>query len=551
MSAPDRDLLYKYFITDNLYVKECADKFGISEDAAYYWIRKFGFKKSKEQKKAAYSRAQKESDNKGCRKISDLKLLAPEAAFTDYFMFQSHTMAETTEHFSLTDGEFYRLQREYSCYKDQKQARAQGLRTLGWEPFSKTKEKVSKEAFYEYYVKENHSIEETLSHFNIREAGFYKLHKIYNIHKEKSQQIELTLHTKGCEAIADVYARIDKEAFVIDYNKKLPLYELMTKYDIKSWVTFSQIIDDLKLSKRKNLGTSIENFKFEQVLDKNTISYKKEFYLYYDLPERDYYKYDFLISDTNTFVEINPSATHNTVWSPFGEDHKPNISTDYHKQKTLVAKKFNYNCINIWDWDDQNKILDLIVPNTLKIKIAARKCTVKEVDKNTAIKFIEDNHIQGKCNNIKLSIGLFYNNKLVQLIALGKPRYNKNYEYELLRLCTLTGYSITGGASKIFSYMTKVLNIKSIVSYCDLSKFSGNIYDILGFKLLRINKPSRHWYNIKTKQHITDNLLRQRGFDQLFGTNYGKGTSNEQLMLDAGFLPVYDCGQATYVFNIV
>ena len=46
-------------------------------------------------------------------------------------MFQSHTMAETTEHFSLTDGEFYRLQREYSCYKDQKQARAQGLKTLG------------------------------------------------------------------------------------------------------------------------------------------------------------------------------------------------------------------------------------------------------------------------------------------------------------------------------------------------------------------------------------------------------------------------------------
>ena len=117
---------------------------------------------------------------------------------------------------------------------------------------------------------------------------------------------------------------------------------------------------------------------------------------------------------------------------------------------------------------------------------------MKEVDKNTAIKFIEDNHIQGKCNNIKLSIGLFHNNKLVQLIALGKPRYNKNYEYELLRLCTLTGYSIIGGASKIFSYMTKVLNIKSIVSYCDLSKFSGNIYDILGFKLLRINKPSRH-----------------------------------------------------------
>ena len=56
--------------------------------------------------------------------------------------------------------------------------------------------------------------------------------------------------------------------------------------------------------------------------------------------------------------------------------------------------------------------------------------------------------------------------------------------------------------------------------------------------------------NIKTKQHITDNLLRARGFDQLFNTNFGKGTSNDELMLQAGFVTVYDCGQATYVLKI-
>ena len=50
--------------------------------------------------------------------------------------------------------------------------------------------------------------------------------------------------------------------------------------------------------------------------------------------------------------------------------------------------------------------------------------------------------------------------------------------------------------------------------------------------------------------HITDGLLRQRGFDQLFGTHYGKGTSNEQLMLDNGFVEIYDCGQQAYVLNL-
>lgn len=60
---------------------------------------------------------------------------------------------------------------------------------------------------------------------------------------------------------------------------------------------------------------------------------------------------------------------------------------------------------------------------------------------------------------------------------------------------------------------------------------------------------SKHRVSMKTGKHITDNLLRQRGFDQLFGTSYGKGTSNEQLMLDNGFVVVYDAGQATYVWT--
>ena len=62
--------------------------------------------------------------------------------------------------------------------------------------------------------------------------------------------------------------------------------------------------------------------------------------------------------------------------------------------------------------------------------------------------------------------------------------------------------------------------------------------------------PTCHWYNIKTGQHITDNLLRQRGFDQLFSTNYGKGTSNRELMLQHNFVEIYDCGQSTYVWTL-
>lgn len=141
---------------------------------------------------------------------------------------------------------------------------------------------------------------------------------------------------------------------------------------------------------------------------------------------------------------------------------------------------------------------------------------------------------------------MFYNEELVEVITFGKPRYNKRYEWELLRLCIKPGYRIAGGSEKLFNYFIKQNNPTSIISYCDLSKFVGNVYNRLGFKLLYKTKPNKHWS--KGTKHITNNLLLQRGYDQLFNTNYGKGTSNEELMISSGWVEVYDCGQGVYTY---
>ena len=87
------------------------------------------------------------------------------------------------------------------------------------------------------------------------------------------------------------------------------------------------------------------------------------------------------------------------------------------------------------------------------------------------------------------------------------------------------------------------------MSYCDTSKFSGKVYDALGFKYIKTNSPRKHWYSLKEKRHITDGLLLSQGYDRLFKENHGKGTSNEELILNRGYLPVYDCGQATYIWR--
>ena len=274
------------------------------------------------------------------------------------------------------------------------------------------------------------------------------------------------------------------------------------------------------------------NRDFAELLDNNNITYEREF-------RCGKYSYDFKVG--NTLIEINPTATHNTYFSPYGD--KCVKDKNYHRDKSNLAKENGYNVVHVFDWDDKIKIINLLRDRDT---VYARKCDIQLVDSVECNQYLAIYHLQGKCNNQTIRLGLYYNSQLVSLMTFGKPRYNNRYEYELLRYCA--SYNVIGGAEKLFKYFVDNYKPSSIVSYCDTSKFSGKVYDTLGFSKVNDNKPSCHWYSVKEDKHITDNLLRMQGYDRLFKENHGKGTSNEELILARGYLPVYDCGQSTYVY---
>ena len=274
------------------------------------------------------------------------------------------------------------------------------------------------------------------------------------------------------------------------------------------------------------------NRDFAELLDSNNIKYEREFLL-------QKYSYDFKVG--NILVEINPTATHNTHFNPYGKNR---IDTNYHKNKSNLAKDSGYSVIHVFDWDDIDKVVQLLRDRET---VYARKCEVIFVNEVDANKYLDTYHLQGTCRGQKFRLGLYYKNQLVSLMTFGKSRFNKNCEYELLRYCA--SHNVIGGAEKLFKYFVNNYKPNSIVSYCDTSKFSGKVYDVLGFKYVKINSPRKHWYSKKEKRHITDGLLLRQGYDRLFKENHGKGTSNEELILSRGYLPVYDCGQATYIWE--
>lgn len=251
--------------------------------------------------------------------------------------------------------------------------------------------------------------------------------------------------------------------------------------------------------------------------------------------------YDLHIIGTNTLIEINPTYTHNLIGN-----HRSSKGLDkyYHRDKSQVATDNGYRCIHVFDWDNWDRILDMLKPRT---KVYARNCKIYKLNLDVAQQFLNRYHLQGSCRGQLLCLGLIQDGELYQVMTFGKPRYDKAHYVELLRLCSKPGYTVVGGASKLFKYATVEFGLSNIISYCDVSKFNGDVYKNIGMKLIRTTPPQEIWSRGADK--ITANLLRQHGYDQLFNTNYGKGTSNEQLMLNNGWLPVYDCGQRVYEFK--
>lgn len=285
---------------------------------------------------------------------------------------------------------------------------------------------------------------------------------------------------------------------------------------------------------------SNESMKFAKLLEDRGIEYSKEF----RIEDRTF---DFKVG--NTLIEINPSITHNINYNPFNRNgSKKNLVSDklYHKKKSELASRNGFHCIHVWDWDNIEIIADMV---SEKKKLYARECTISEVDKKSADEFLIENHIQGTCRGQKIRIGLYSEGELIELMTFGKPRYNKSFQWELLRLCTRRRYYVVGGAERIFKRFISSYDPESVISYCDMSKFSGDVYNRLGMTRISGREPSMHWSSTDGNIHYTNNILNNLGADKLIGTSYGKGTSNKNIMLENGFVQVYDCGQAGFAYN--
>ena len=229
----------------------------------------------------------------------------------------------------------------------------------------------------------------------------------------------------------------------------------------------------------------------------------------------------------------------------------------YHLNKMKLCNKKGYRLITIFE-DEFTNSPDIVfarLSNILNVSeskvVYARKCDVREVDKDSFNSFVNRYHLQG-CGSSRIKLGLFYGNDFISAmsfskLSIAKGSAVKDGVYELNRFCSDYNYRVVGGASKLLNYFRNNYKPKTVVSYADLRWSVGNLYDKLNFDFSWSTAPN-YWYLIGNSRI---HRFRYRKSELSNMESYNPKLTEWQIMEKEGFDRIWDCGNNRYQLDFV
>ena len=310
------------------------------------------------------------------------------------------------------------------------------------------------------------------------------------------------------------------ESYIIkQYNIKgsfLILKEIMDWFNV-SRALAARRVRELNLLDYVYIQDSNLELDFKYFLDNYNIKYRRH-YIISDIETHKKREIDFICQ--NIGFEINDISTHNC------SDNNHHKGINYHKDKTDLAKKRNIRLIHIWEWELRNdlewiKIFSWITNSLLnqsKVQLDLEtdcQYDIRLVNKEDQIAFLDQYSFDNNREFIKC-IGIYYDNKLIQTISFVNER--------IISICVKFGYELVNGTEKLIQSYIQNSKVSYVLTYVDLSKFTGETLENMGFKLLNYIQPQITWCN-KEMNH----------FDNIDSKETHKG-----------YVPIYDCGVNVY-----
>ena len=316
----------------------------------------------------------------------------------------------------------------------------------------------------------------------------YGVENGFQLKKTLDKNLESVLNNSDySDKFKELFSDRDKAIEFLNSNS-YSYYELSTifnapYYTVQAWATRLEIKDYISF---KFIGKSHYEDDICEFLKSLNISNICRNEKILDGQEIDIYLPDFKIG-----IEFNGDFWHSDLYK----------DNNYHQQKSLIAQSKGIRLIHIYEheWKDSNmkeklKSLLRIATGNVITKIAAKKCTVKQISNKEARVLNEQIHLQGH-RNAQITYGLFYEGKLVQLMSFSK---NRKYEWEIIRGCPGSNNIVIGGVEKLFKHFIRDYSPKEIFSYCDFNKFNGKSYEKIGMTYIGLTTPDMK-YLIKGK----------------------------------------------------
>ena len=253
---------------------------------------------------------------------------------------------------------------------------------------------------------------------------------------------------------------------------------------------------------------------------------------------------DIYLPDFKLAIEYNGLMYHSQGYSTWNRFNTPDFNKNYHLDKTNQCLDLGIQLFHIFEGEDLDLWLSMINNKLgLNERIFARKCEIRELSNKDIFNFLSENHIQGYTSS-KINLGLFFQNKLVSVMTFSKPRFNKKYEYELIRFCSLKNTSVIGGANKLLKYFIRKYNPKSIISYANRRFSNGSIYETLGFKKIGVSAPNYFYFKDSTELESRNKYQKHKLKSLL--SDFNPELTESENMFKNGYRRIYDCGNLVY-----
>lgn len=245
------------------------------------------------------------------------------------------------------------------------------------------------------------------------------------------------------------------------------------------------------------------------------------------------FELDIFIPALNLAIEFNGLYYHNDQL----RDSK------YHLNKTRACLSQGVQLIHIYEhewYHKQELVKSMLCSKIGKVptSIYARKCKVITLSSAQKKLFLTKNHLHGDVRS-SINLGLLYEDTLVCVLTLGKPRFSDSHEWEIIRFANLLNTSVVGGFSKLFKAFISQHNPTSVLTFADRSWSYGGLYYSAGFQFISFTPPN--YFYFKNTAVFPRQMFQKHKLAKILPV-YSPDLSEYQNMLNNNYLRIWNSG---------